>query len=870
MFDRLPVQLTPSLRAGMRRGGGRHTSSGLLPIGLAIGLMVSAGLTAAPPAKASAAVVDDVSGSSIQYQEAMAHAGETYTFSPGAAVTVPFQPRPGDSTMVDGAAPVALPAGQRSFSLAPEPSSPASVVPMSVVPAGTLNPLRREIFGFLPYWELGSTLDYDTISTIAYFGVNINGDGTLNQSANGWDGWVSSTLTSVINDAHAHGTRVVMTAESFAWDSGGIASQTALLSNPTASHNAIQAIVAQVVGRGVDGVNLDFEPIASGQRINFVHFVQALRVALNNARPGYELTFCATGRPSTYNLADLLAPGAADAVFIMGYNLRGGTPAVAGSIDPLTSPTISYDLTDAVNAFISVVPASKVILGLPWYGSAWSTAANHNVNAPPASSTTYGKPLEVYYDTFAGLAAMSDSTHLGKFYDTVEQTAWTAYYGNFGGQPTWREGYFDDARALGARCDAIDGWNLRGVGIWALGYDNNNGNGDLTATIAAKFETGAAGTTYHPIPPARLLDTRKNIGLWGKLSANTPRTFKVSGTSSVPPGATAVTGNVTVVGETGSWAVYVGPYAVANPSTSTINFKKGDVTANGITIALSSTGTLSATYLSIAGNTTDLVFDVTGYFTPDTSGATYRPVTPVRVLDSRTGNGLKGKLAANTPRTFQVTNRFGIPPSAKAVTGNVTVTNSTNSWAVYVGPSPVAKPSTSTINFKKGQVLANNLTVALSPTGALSATYMSTKGNTTDLVFDVTGYYTADATGARFVPVTPARLLDTRFGTGLAGKLKANTARTFQVGGRVSVPSSANAISGNVTIVGQTNSWAVFVGPTPSAKPSTSTLNFRKGDIRANSLTVALNSSGGLSSTYMSSAGNTTDLVLDVTGYFVP
>ena len=40
-----------------------------------------------------------------------------------------------------------------------------------------MNLLRREVFGFLPYWELGTTLDYNTLSTIAYFGVGINVDG---------------------------------------------------------------------------------------------------------------------------------------------------------------------------------------------------------------------------------------------------------------------------------------------------------------------------------------------------------------------------------------------------------------------------------------------------------------------------------------------------------------------------------------------------------------------------------------------------------------------------------------------------------------------------------------------------------------------
>ena len=60
----------------------------------------------------------------------------------------------------------------------------------------------------------------------------------------------------------------------------------------------------------------------------------------------------------------------------------------------------------------------------------------------------------------------------------------------------------------------------------------------------------------------------------------------------------------------------MGPVATASPTTSTINFNTGDVIANGLTVALGSGGTLSATYVSGPGNTTDLVFDVTGYFAP--------------------------------------------------------------------------------------------------------------------------------------------------------------------------------------------------------------------------------------------------------------
>ena len=876
MFDRASVPPLPSRL--VRMGGGRPAARALLRLGFSIALAATAALTGALPVQAAAADGQPPAAPSIQYQEAVAHASEGYSFSPGGAVTVPFRPRADDSIEVDGMPPVALPAGKGSAAMAPNLTGPSLVTPNT-----TATSLRREVLGFLPYWELSSTLDYSTISTVAYFGIDLNLDGTLSKAGNGWNGWVSSSMTSVINDAHAHGTRVALTVESFAWDSVGVAAQTALLSSPTASLTAAQQIAAEVGRRGADGVNLDFEPIASGQSANYISFVRTLRVELDKVHAGYELTFCATGRPSTYDLTNLLAAGAADAVFIMGYDFRGGSPATAGSIDPLTNPAM-YDLTDAVNAFTAQAPASKIILGLPWYGHAWSTGTVNTLNAPPGDIPTYGAPATgITYASAKALADRDPTTTpctagwpqpcvTGWQYDTGEQTAWTAYYGNYDGtQNTWRELYFDNPQALGAKCDAIDAWNLRGVGIWALGYDNNNGDGDLTNTIAARFEvTGSTGSTYVPVTPVRLLDTRVGNGTTGPLSANTPATFQVTGRGGIPATATAVTGNVTVTDETSSWAVYLGPDANPNPSTSTINFKTGDISANGLTVALSATGTLSATYISTAGNTTNLVFDVTGYFSPDPSGATYHPISPARLLDTRSGNGLSAKLSANVPATFQIGGRGGVPANATAVTGNVTVTGETASWAVYLGPVATATPTTSTINFNKGDVKANSLAVGLDSGGKLSATYMSTKGNTTDLVFDVTGYYTADSTGARFTPLAPVRLLDTRSGNGLSGPISANAPATFSIGGRGGVPGNATAVTGNVTVTDETLSWAVSVGPNPDPAPTTSTLNFNTGDVKANGLTVALSTTGTLSATYISIAGNTTDLVLDVTGYFAP
>jgi len=230
MFDHKSVPLLPSL-PGL---GAWVSLSGLLRTGIAIAFAASAGLASTSPVKAIEPGAEPATGSSIQYREALAHAGDSYSFAPGNIVTVPFRPRAGDTAVVDGATPVALPAGQGAAPVSPGATDPGSATPNAA------NFLRREVFGFLPYWELGSGLNYDAISTIAYFGIDLNTDGTLDKAGNGWNGWLSETMTSVINAAHSHGTRVVLTVESFAWDSNGATSQGMLLSSPSASLFAAQ------------------------------------------------------------------------------------------------------------------------------------------------------------------------------------------------------------------------------------------------------------------------------------------------------------------------------------------------------------------------------------------------------------------------------------------------------------------------------------------------------------------------------------------------------------------------------------------------------------------------------------------------------
>jgi len=122
--------------------------------------------------------------------------------------------------------------------------------------------------------------------------------------------------------------------------------------------------------------------------------------------------------------------------------------------------------------------------------------------------------------------------------------------------------------------------------------------------------------------------------------------------------------------------------------------------------------------------------------------------------------------------------------------------------------------------------------------------------------------------GAKYTPITPVRVLDTRKANGLSGTFVSSTPRTFTVAGRDGIPSDAVAITGNLTVTAQTAAGYVSLGPVSTSNPSSSTLNFPVGDNRANNVTLALAADGSLSAVYKASAGAKTSLILDVTGYF--
>ena len=391
-------------------------------------------------------------------------------------------------------------------------------------------------------------------------------------------------------------------------------------------------------------------------------------------------------------------------------------------------------------------------------------------------------------------------------------------------------------------------------------------------------------TTFHPLDPVRILDTRVANGangLSGMFSKGVPRRFQVAGRGGVPAmddpnPPVAVTGILTTTASTASGYLTIGPVFTAAPTFSTLNFPKGDNRANNVAVALDADGMLSVVY--IGTGKTHALFDVTGYFTADDTGATFFPIDPGRVLDSRNGTGLGAKVrfVNKVAHQFQVTGNDGVPAGALAVTGNLTVVGPSAAGWAFVGPKMPADPGTlnvSTVNSPRGDTRADGVTVKLASDGSLWAVWVGADGSSADVVFDVTGYFAKGISGgSEFVPLEPIRVVDTRYNLPFTGPVSRATPATITLAGHGIIPASATGVSGNLTVTLQSASGFLAVAPhfDSGVVPETSTLNFPKGDNRANGFFVSLYGDGSLAVLFEATRSASTHFIIDLTGYFVP
>ncbi len=429
---------------------------------------------------------------------------------------------------------------------------------------------------------------------------------------------------------------------------------------------------------------------------------------------------------------------------------------------------------------------------------------------------------------------------------------------------------------------------IAGTQTWAIVTGLTNGTAytfNVTATNSvgasqsggsnAVVPSGALGQ-YRPLPPTRILDTRTANGVASvaPLTAGGSLNVEVVGRGGVPAtNVAAVILNVTVTNA--ATPGYLNVYATGQvpPATSVLNFSAGQTVANLLQVPVGYGGEVTA--FTDAGSV-DVIYDVVGYYTGDTSSGAgkFRALAPSRILDTRTGTGgFSAPVGAGQSIDLQVTGQGGVPATGvSGVVLNVTVTTPTVGGYVTVYPTGSATPLASNLNFGAGQTLANRAIVGLGTGGKV--TIFNGYGKT-EVIVDVAGWFTdasatADGSG-QYHGLTPARVLDSRFGTGgLSRPLAPGQAVGVTLAGVGGVPAmnatvAPTAVISNVTVTNTGGAGYIVVYPGGSGLPLASDLNYVRLDTHPNQVVAKLGADGRIQ---VYSGWSTTDIIVDVFGWF--
>jgi spore germination protein YaaH len=349
-----------------------------------------------------------------------------------------------------------------------------------------------EVFGFAPYWTLSKidNIDWDTLTTFAYFSLPVSYDGSIDRSSYEWQVFSGKKLNDLFEKAKSENVRNVVTLTQM--EAGVIE---AFLNDPAAWERVAWESVDVINSRGLDGANIDFEYVRANEelKVKFSNFVETYSRILNENTKDPYITVSVLASSARFDkIYDIERLGkTADAIFMMAYDFYYPGSDTVGPSAPLYGydngkGPFWYDVSTAVEDFLKLTDPSKIIMGVPYYG--WNYPAyspgpnNERISGLRAFATTNEKVDNNKLLTITPVGG----------WDSKAQVAWRGYWDENG----WHVVYVEDEKSLALKYDFARSKNLKGVGIWALGFDADNDK--LWSVLASKFRN-----QYLSLQPAK-------------------------------------------------------------------------------------------------------------------------------------------------------------------------------------------------------------------------------------------------------------------------------------------------------------------------------------------------------------------------------
>ncbi len=298
------------------------------------------------------------------------------------------------------------------------------------------------------FHNIGGAGGNDTFSEVTSGATSLNVISPTWFAVTSNDGQIRSfASSSYVNAAHKKGMEVWALLDNFT--GGSEVSTSEFLSHASSRAAIISNVVEQALSYGIDGINLDFEQVASEDGESYIEFVREMSIACRKAGLVFSIdNYVPMHFNDHYNLKEQGV--VADYVIIMGYDEHYAGSSEAGSV-----ASLGYVENGIINA-IEKVDASKVINAVPFYTRIWHTkgtdVSSEAVGMKVAKDYISNHSIELQWDAAAG-----------------------QNYGEFtSSDGTLNQIWVEDAVSIGQKIDSMRANNIAGIAEWCLGMETSD------------------------------------------------------------------------------------------------------------------------------------------------------------------------------------------------------------------------------------------------------------------------------------------------------------------------------------------------------------------------------------------------------------
>lgn len=309
-------------------------------------------------------------------------------------------------------------------------------------------PERQKVVVYVPYWDQArgfatAVANAGVVTDVSPWWYSVWPDGS---AAPQWQGADYVDLATV-RQLQALGARVVPTVANHRdgeWESGPVQQ---VLRDPAVQDVHVRSIVALVTENGFDGIDLDYENLRAADRDRLTSLVQRL---VGELRPlGKVVTVDVhpktddAGDDPRNEAQDFAALGAAaDELRLMAYDFHNDE-SEPGPIAPADW------VRDVLGYMLSVVPAERVVVGVPLFGYDWK--------GEQADGLTWEEVTAIETANAASVEGIAHEDESAFRYQVEGDT---------------REVWFYDADNILARVDLAREHGVGGVFFWRLGGED--------------------------------------------------------------------------------------------------------------------------------------------------------------------------------------------------------------------------------------------------------------------------------------------------------------------------------------------------------------------------------------------------------------